>query len=431
MSAAPSTGRSRSRTIRASGIASTHAGLDPTVELRVRRAEDATGQHDVDGPARDAQLPGDGDGHRRQLVGEPVQDPASDRVALRGDLEHERRQLLEPARRPSCPRTSGARRRSGASRRAAAGRAVPARSPARARRALERPPRALRARFPGRRPSRPTGRRSRPAEPSVRPVRRPAAFTPAPQMTTMPQPSGAPARRDANASLWTATRSATPAPAKAAVNARTSAGKSAPATQNTPRLGLGRHAGRARGPRVEVGEARHGHVHRHLLVRDRRPVDEREQLAGARDEGQVDLRVAPVDGEDGGAAPAHPIGAASGGCGWPTGVSPSGRSSSSRPTNRAPSARSRSTISASAGATGSGQVWSSRIAPSPCASTPSTARPAISSAVRPGIPLVDLHVPADVPVAELAQALDEVGAVRAGAERKARPRPSGRCRSSR
>ena len=98
MSAAPSTGRSRSRTIRASGTAARTPVSIRRVELGVRRAEHAPGQHDVDRPARDAQLPGDRDGHRRQLVGEPVHDPARDRVAFPGDLEDERRQLLEPAR---------------------------------------------------------------------------------------------------------------------------------------------------------------------------------------------------------------------------------------------------------------------------------------------------------------------------------------------
>ena len=223
--------------------------------------------------------------------------------------------------------------------------------------------------------------------------------------------------------MWTLTRSATPAPAKAAAQRADVGRKVGPGHAEHAEAGLRRHAGLARGPCVQVGKARHRHVHRHLLMRDRRPVDEREQRAGARDEGQVDLRVAPVDGEDGRAATAHPIGAATGGCGWPTGVSPSGRSSSSTPTNRAPSARSRSTISASAGATGSGHVWSSRIAPSPWAEHPvdRAARDLVRRATR--IPLVDLDVPADVPVAELAEPVHEVGAIRARAERKARPRP--------
>ena len=60
------------------------------------------------------------------------------------------------------------------------------------------------------------------------------------------------------------------------------------------------------------------------------------------------------------------------------------------------------------------------MAPSPWASAPSTdaARDLVGGAA--GIPLVDLDVPADVPVAQLAEPVHQVGSIRARAERKAR-----------
>ncbi len=166
-SAAPSTGGASSRRTRRVWRGRVDAVGDPRLERRVPGAEDPASEHHDGVAAGQVETPDHGAGHGRELVGEPVEDPLGDRVAV---VRRRRRRSGRgrTGRSPGGVRTRWRRSRrwAGACRRTRAPTA-PAPSLGRGRRGRGRPPRAPPCRSRRRRPSRPRSGRGRRAGPAA------------------------------------------------------------------------------------------------------------------------------------------------------------------------------------------------------------------------------------------------------------------------